>query len=69
MPLSVVKLSLETMQETVIKSSLTNYEKFLPYVSKPEPITFVTSGNEQAYAFYYPPHNLDFGIPVQEKPR
>ncbi|WP_339157245.1 prolyl oligopeptidase family serine peptidase [Paenibacillus sp. FSL W8-0186] len=67
-PLSVVKLSLETMQETVIKSSLTNYEKFLPYVSKPEPITFVTSGNGQAYAFYYPPHNLDFGIPVQEKP-
>lgn len=68
LPISVIKISLDSYEETVIKSSLTDYDKFLSYVSKPEPITYLSSDHQQAYAFYYPPFNSDYDVPVNEKP-
>ena len=38
------------------------------YVSVPEPIEFPTAPNENAHAFYYPPHNPDFQAPGGELP-
>ncbi|KAG0326002.1 Dipeptidyl aminopeptidase [Dissophora globulifera] len=33
------------------------------FISKPEPLTFKTTGDRQAYALYYPPTNADFVAP------
>ena len=37
-------------------------------LSEPQPITFQTSGETEAYAFYYPPQNAAFVGPENERP-
>lgn len=38
------------------------------WISVPEPITFITSGDRMAHALFYPPTNPDFAGPVDERP-
>ena len=37
-------------------------------ISRPEPITFPTTDDATAHAFYYPPHNPAFRAPPHERP-
>ena len=38
------------------------------YISIPQAIEFPTTGDRSAYAFFYPPSNLDYSAPANEKP-
>jgi dipeptidyl aminopeptidase/acylaminoacyl peptidase len=38
------------------------------FVSEPEPIEFPTSGDERAYALFYPPRHADYRAPPGERP-
>jgi dipeptidyl aminopeptidase/acylaminoacyl peptidase len=68
-PVSLVKLNLETNEQIILRSSINaDTRDLLPYISRPQSISFATTGNATAYAFYYPPENPDFAVPTGEKP-
>ncbi|KAF9167784.1 Dipeptidyl aminopeptidase [Actinomortierella ambigua] len=62
-PLQIVTLNLRTSEMTVILKSAEVDESLLKYISKPEPITFKTENDLDAYAFFYPPTNADYVAP------
>lgn len=66
-PSSVVEIDLETNQHKLIVAS---GDKAVAdeYLALGQPITFPTSGKQQAYAYYYPPTNADFTAPAGELP-
>ena len=64
---AVVKLNLETGQEQILKR--TGDLTIDPgYLSLPEAISFPTTDNLTAYAWYYPPVNQDYVAPEGELP-
>jgi len=38
------------------------------YYSSPQTIVYPTAGNDEAHAFYYPPHNPDYAAPTDASP-
>lgn len=64
---AVIGLDTATGRETMLRSSLT-IELDDGYASRAEPISFPTTGDAIAHAFYYPPANVDFTAPDGELP-
>lgn len=64
---AIVKLELETGKEQVLKQT-GDLTIDLEYLALPEAISFPTSDNLTAYAWYYPPTNKDFSAPPGELP-
>lgn len=64
---AVIKLNLKTNSTTILKKS-SNLEIDSDYISIPELITFPTTGDLTAYAWYYPPKNKDYLAPEGELP-
>ncbi len=64
---SIVRFDPQTQKTDVLKSS-NNIRIDAAYLSKPEAIDFSTGNNALAHAFYYPPRNMDFSAPGDEKP-
>ena len=66
-PLSVVRLDLNSGESEVLRRAIA-----LPLhreeLSVPQPITYPTSEQQEAHAFYYPPTNRRFAGPQEEKP-
>jgi dipeptidyl aminopeptidase/acylaminoacyl peptidase len=65
--LELARIDLYTGEHQVLARSISE----LPpqaYLSVPESITYPTSGNRIAHAFYYPPHNADYAPAPGEKP-
>ena len=56
---AIVKLDLDTQREEILRRS-TELMLDSDYLSIPEAITFPTTNNLDAYAWYYPPQNQDF---------
>ncbi|MEM8675032.1 MAG: S9 family peptidase [Cyanobacteria bacterium P01_G01_bin.67] len=64
---AIIKLDLATGREQILKR--TGELQLDPgYLSQPEEITFPTTNNLTAYAWYYPPQNKDYKAPVGELP-
>ncbi|KAF9972611.1 Dipeptidyl aminopeptidase [Actinomortierella ambigua] len=62
-PFQVITLNLRTKEiEIVVRSAMLD-DTLAKYISKPEPITFKTTNDKDAYAFYYPPTNVDYVAP------
>lgn len=66
-PAAVVGIDPATGHEQVVRSSL-SVDLDPGYVSSPQTITFPTTGDAVAHAFYYPPVNPDFTGPSGELP-
>jgi dipeptidyl aminopeptidase/acylaminoacyl peptidase len=63
----LVRLDLKSNEIRVLKSSSTA-EIDPAYISAPEPISFPTTEEGTAHAYYYAPKNADFSAPEGEKP-
>ncbi|KAG0046258.1 Dipeptidyl aminopeptidase [Gryganskiella cystojenkinii] len=62
LPSQNISYNLRTNQfDILMKSSSVEVPK--GWISKPEPLTFKTTGGHYAYALYYPPTNADFVAP------
>jgi dipeptidyl aminopeptidase/acylaminoacyl peptidase len=66
-PQAVVELDLKTGVERVVRASTIVSDAVRPYISKPEAITFPTTGGEVAHAFYYPPVSPTYTAPAGER--
>jgi dipeptidyl aminopeptidase/acylaminoacyl peptidase len=66
-PAAVIGINLRKDAELVVRSSL-SVDLDERYVSRPQTITFPTTGNAVAHAFFYPPANADFTAPEGELP-
>jgi dipeptidyl aminopeptidase/acylaminoacyl peptidase len=66
-PPSLLVVDLNTRQPEVLRRSI-EVAVDPEYVSTPQPIEFPTEGRRTAHAFFYPPHNRDFNVPVGELP-
>jgi dipeptidyl aminopeptidase/acylaminoacyl peptidase len=66
-PAAVVGIDLDTGEELEVRSSL-SVDLNDQYISRPQAITFPTTGGTVAHAFYYPPANADFVAPEGELP-
>lgn len=64
---AVIKLDLATGKEEILKRGM-ELEIDPGYLSLPEAITFPTTNNLDAYAWYYPPQNKDYQAPPGELP-
>lgn len=65
--LELARIDLYTGQHEILARSIAE----LPakaYLSVPESISYPSTGNRIAHAFYYPPCNADFEAPAGEKP-
>ncbi|KAF9294726.1 Dipeptidyl aminopeptidase [Linnemannia elongata] len=61
-PFQTINYNLHTNQyDVIMKSSAAEVPN--GFVSNPEPLTFKTTGNLDAYALYYPPTNADYVAP------
>ncbi|KAF9991852.1 Dipeptidyl aminopeptidase [Entomortierella chlamydospora] len=61
-PSQVISYNLRTNKyEVLMKSSTVDVPK--GWIAKPEPLTFKTTGDLEAYALYYPPTNQDYIAP------
>jgi len=67
MPAAVVRLDLATRRHEILRSS-SSEKTDAAYLSAPQTLTYPTTGDGQAHAFYYPPANRDFRAPPDEKP-
>jgi dipeptidyl aminopeptidase/acylaminoacyl peptidase len=65
---SVITLDAATGEKRILRSSSVLPDTLLPSLSPPTAISFPTTGDASAHAFYYPPHNPDFVAPPGEKP-
>jgi len=66
-PACNVELDLTTRATTVLRrSALVSVDP--GYLSSPQAIEFPTERGQTAYAFFYPPRNLDFAAPPDERP-
>ena len=66
-PSALVRLDLETLETTEIRHS-SSVEIDAGYISKPEVISFPTTGGFNAYGIYYRPKNKDFEAEITERP-
>lgn len=66
-PAAVVGIDPNTGEAKVVRSSL-SLDLDRGYLSRPETVTFPTTGDMVAHAFYYPPANADFEAPAGELP-
>ncbi|MDR9450202.1 MAG: S9 family peptidase [Acidimicrobiia bacterium] len=66
-PAAVIGIDPGTGAEQVVRSSL-SVDLDPGYLSRPQSITFPTTGGAVAHAFYYPPANADFAAPDGELP-
>lgn len=66
-PTAVVEMNLETGNSNVLKQA-TELKIDTGYLSVPEPIAFATTGNQTAYAWFYPPQNKDYTAPEGSLP-
>ncbi|MDO8439092.1 MAG: prolyl oligopeptidase family serine peptidase [Telluria sp.] len=66
-PLELARIDLYTGQHEILARSITRLPP-TDYLSVPESITYPTSGNRIAHAFYYPPANADFEAEPGSKP-
>lgn len=64
---AVVRLNLETREFDILKRS-TELDFESTYLSRPETIEFPTENGLTAYAYYYPPQNLEMVGPEDELP-
>ena len=67
LPEAVVGIDPDSGEQEVVRSSL-SVDLDETYISRPQSITFPTSGGAVAHAFYYPPTNGDFLAPEGELP-
>lgn len=67
-PKSVVKLDAATGERQTLRASSLLPDTLTPYLSQPITISYPTTDDATAYAFYYPPRNPDFTVPSDEKP-
>ncbi len=65
--LSIVQMDVHNEVFTIVKSSK-NLHLEVSELSTPQEITFLTTDNERAYGFYYPPKNSSYRLPQKEKP-
>ena len=66
-PASIVRFDLATRQfEVVTRAS--DIEIDSGYFSNPQAIEFPTEGGVNAHAFFYPPRNRDYTVPVDDLP-
>jgi dipeptidyl aminopeptidase/acylaminoacyl peptidase len=65
---SVVRLDTATGAKEILRASSALPDTLIPYLSLPTTISYPTTGDATAHAFYYPPHNPDFVAPPDEKP-
>jgi len=68
LPRSLVRIAVETGETETLRASSALSETLLPYLSLPTTISYPTTEEATAHAFYYPPHNPDFAAPPGEKP-
>lgn len=66
-PLSVVRVGVDSGQVTVLRRSNATVVDS-GYLSFPQSIVFPTSGGLDAFAFFYPPCNVDYQGPAGERP-
>lgn len=66
-PAAVIGIDPGTGAEQVVRSSM-SVDLDPGYLSRPQSITFPTTGGAVAHAFYYPPANADFAAPDGELP-
>jgi dipeptidyl aminopeptidase/acylaminoacyl peptidase len=66
-PQSLLVVDLNTRQTVVVRRAI-EVAVDPHYISTPQPIEFPTEGGRTAHAFFYPPHNRDFSVPVGELP-
>jgi dipeptidyl aminopeptidase/acylaminoacyl peptidase len=67
LPAAVIAFDPGTGEVETVRSSL-SVDLEAGYVSRPQTITFPTTGNAVAHAFFYPPTNSDFAAPEGELP-
>ncbi|HEX2887422.1 S9 family peptidase [Vineibacter terrae] len=65
---AIVRLDLVSGGTEVLQRAATLDADLVRYVSRPQHITFATTGGRQAHAFYYPPHNPDYAAPAGSAP-
>jgi len=58
-PAAIVRLDLATGQTEVLQRAARLDPDLSRYFTRPQHVSFPTTGNRDAYAFYYPPHNPD----------
>jgi dipeptidyl aminopeptidase/acylaminoacyl peptidase len=66
-PAAVIGIDPRNDAELVVRSSL-SVDLDERYLSRPQTITFPTTGKAVAHAFFYPPTNTDFAAPAGELP-
>jgi dipeptidyl aminopeptidase/acylaminoacyl peptidase len=66
-PPALIDLNLQSGGERIVRRSTIVTDTVRPYISTPEPITFATSKDEIAHAFYYPPKSAEFTAAGGEK--
>lgn len=66
-PTAVIKLDLTLGKTDILKQS-SNLNIDEGYLSIPQPISFPTTNNQIAHAWYYPPTNKDYEAPEGELP-
>jgi dipeptidyl aminopeptidase/acylaminoacyl peptidase/tetratricopeptide (TPR) repeat protein len=64
---SIVKLDIHTKKLEILRRS-SRIDVDDGYLSRPQTITYPTSGGLSSHAFYYSPKNKDFQAPACEKP-
>ena len=68
-PPAIVELDLASAHTTALKLSTTqDIEAYRGYLSVPEPVTFDTNNEMQAYGLFYPPKNVDFTASADQLP-
>ena len=64
---SLVQFNWKTHERTILKRS-SDLEIDPGYISVPQAIAFPTDNGQEAYAWYYPPHNTDYRAATEERP-
>lgn len=69
-PTSIMTADLDKPGARVIKAATTvaDEARINRHFSIAEPITYPTSGGQQAHALFYPPYNADYKAPAAERP-
>jgi dipeptidyl aminopeptidase/acylaminoacyl peptidase len=71
-PSSIVALDLRSEAHRVLKKSTGLLDegdlRIADYLTTAKPLEFPTSGGKTAFGLFYPPHNLDYVGPANEKP-
>ncbi len=69
LPPAVVELDLASSRAAVVKLSTSqDVEAYRDYLSVPQPLTFETDNDLEAYGLFYPPRNPEFSPPAGQLP-